>query len=325
MIAYDRLKYIIPADQALANKALGVALQQFAGINDTQLPLLAQSISQLETTKDLPLITALTQPVPDSVVNYFINTLTNGTNTNVRVVDVVGLAAGWQATELYAEAVEILSTMNLSYLTLIYQTMANSLNGIYGDTSAGPLTIPAGLPAAGTYTGTDVSVPPDPPSYNPTSISLAMTALKSAAITEINNLIALYPTQTTQLNNISNQLSQQIITERQLQTLVNLDYSTLTSNDRNSIYGFIYSLPNYGLDTAEGGMSWFLETMANLTVLPGEAIVASLREGRNEFALGISGLTSFNRVPSAPNPPPPEATLIPSTYSENEAKNLVIK
>jgi hypothetical protein len=327
MIAYDRLKFIIPEDQALANKALQVGLQQLAGLTNTSLPLVALTTSQLETTKDLPLISALTQPIPASVANYYSSTLAigSGSNGDIQVVDILGLVAGWQAKETYEQIVELFSTMDLAYLTLIYQTMINCLDGSYGDTVAGPIVIPVGLPGAGTYVGVDISTPPEPPEYNPTAIQVVMSVLKSAATVEINNLIATYPTQTTQLNQLTAQLCQQVLNERFLQTTINLDYSTLTPNDRSVLYGFIYSLSTYGLETEVGGMSWFLENMADLTTLGGEAIVACLREGRNELSLAQSGVTASNKIPSEPIPPPPSAPLIPSTYTEAEAKNLIIK
>jgi hypothetical protein len=326
MIAYDRLKFIIPEDQALANKALQVGLQQLAGLSNTSLPLVALTTSQLETTKDLPLISALTQPIPSSVANYYSSTLAigSGRNGDIQVVDILGLAAGWQAKETYEQIVEIFSTMDLSYLTLIYQTMTNCLDGSYGSTVAGPITIPGGLPGAGSYSGTETD-PGPPPIYNPTAIQVVMPVLKSAATVEINNLIATYPAQTTQLNQLTAALCQQVISERSLQNVIKLDYSTLTPNDRSVLYGFIYSLSTYGLETEVGGMSWFLENMADLTTLGGEAIVACLREGRNELALAQSGVTASNKIPSEPIPPPPTAPLIPSTYTENEAKNLIIK
>jgi hypothetical protein len=54
MIAYDRLSQIIPPDMALANKALQVSLQQISGISEMNLPTLANTVSVMQTTKDLP-------------------------------------------------------------------------------------------------------------------------------------------------------------------------------------------------------------------------------------------------------------------------------
>lgn len=323
--SYDRLKQIIPEDQALANKALAVALAQVNGVSGINLPTFADTVFELETTKDLPLVTALTQAVPPSVANYYTSTLAvgGGVNGDIRVVDVIGLAAGYLATDDFARTVEIFSTMDLSALTTIYQQMTTALTGGYGDTEAGPLTIPSG-PAAGTYNGTETD-PGPPPVYNPTAIELAMAALTSAAQAEIVNLQSTYPAQTAELNSLWTAMAQQVTTEDTLQAVVNLNYANLTANDRNSIYGFIYGLPDYGDQTEEGGVAWFLENMSDLSILGGQAIVACLREGRNATALNASGIFTNTRIPSDPIPPPPQAELIPSVYSEFEAANLVIR
>lgn len=325
ILAYNNLKQIIPSDQALANKALAVALGQINGISTINLPTFAQVVKNLETTKDLPLISALTSAVPPAVANYYTSTLAvgNGANGDIRVVDIIGLAAGWVATDAFARTVEIFATMNLTTLTTIYQRMDTALTGGYGDTEAGPLTIPAG-PGAGTYNGTLVD-PGPPPEYNPTAISLAMTALKSAALTEIANLQALYPTQTTELNSLWTAMAAQVVNEDSLQALIKLNYADLTANDKNSIYGFVYSLPTYGIQTEQGGVAWFLEAMADLTTQGGEAIIGCLREGRNQVALGNGGIYTNTRIPADPNPPPPEANLLPSTYTETQAINSVVK
>jgi hypothetical protein len=73
MIAYDRLSQIVPAEQALAAKALATSLQTIAGITNTTLPVLANTVVNLQTTNNLPLITALTQAVPSSVSDYLSN------------------------------------------------------------------------------------------------------------------------------------------------------------------------------------------------------------------------------------------------------------
>lgn len=321
--SYNRLQQIIPADQALANKALAVSLSQINGIEIIGLPVFAESVKNLQTTQDLPLITALTQAVPPAVANYFTSTLATGggPNGDIRVVDILGLAAGWIATDAFSRTVEIFATMNLSTLTLIYQRMDTALTGGYGPIDSGPIVIPAG-PGAGTYVGVPDPAPPD---YNPTAISLAMTALKSAAQAEMANLQTTYPSQTTELNSLWTSMAQQVDTEDTLQATINLDYADLVANDKNSIYGLIFSLPSYGLETEQGGMAWFLEAMADLTTQGGQAIVACLREGRNQVALNRSGIQTTTKIPSEPNPPPPQAELLPSTVSESEAINLAVK
>lgn len=320
---YRRLSQIIPADQALANKALAVAFGQINGVSSTNLPTFADVVKNLQTTRDLPLITALTTAVPASVANYYTSTLAigGGPNGDIRVVDIIGLAAGWNATDTFLRTVEIFATMNLTTLTTIYQRMATALSGGYGPTDSGPIVIPAG-PGAGTYVGVPDPAPPD---YNPTAIELAMAVLIPAAQTEIANLQSVYPAQTTELNTLWTAMAAQVVDEDALQALINLNYADLTANDKNSIYGFVYNLPSYGLETEEGGVAWFLEAMADLTTQGGEAIIACLREGRNQAALGNGGLYTNTKIPAEPDPPPASANLLPSTYSESEAENLVIK
>lgn len=333
MIAFDRLQQIIPADQALANKALSVALGQINGLSTVPLPTFAETVKNLETTKDLPLITSLTTAVPPAVANYYTSTLAvgGGTNGDIRPVDIIGLAAGWEAPSAFLQTVEIFATMDLSDLTEIYQTMAGVLDGTYNSGSDPDgyaiITIPSGLPGAGTYN--PVTAPnPSPPPANIEVLSAAeqaMTVLIGDAQTEIANLQAIYPAQTSELNTLWTDMADQVATEDSLQALIKLNYADLTANDSNTIYGFIYSLPSYGLETEEGGTAWFLEAMADLTTQGGEAIVACLREGRNQTALGNAGIFTNTKIPSEPVPPPPEAELLPSVYSEDQAINLVVK
>ena len=332
MIPLDRLQQIIPADQALANKALSVALGQITGINNLTLPVLAGVSKTVATTKDLPIITALTQAVQASVANYYTSTLAQGTGVNgdIQVVDILGLASGYPATDNFIRTVELFSQMDLTYLTLIYTTMYHALNGDYGATDSGPLVIPGGLPCAGTYLGTLQTEPnPDPPPpdityYDPTAVGLAMACLTGAVAAEVNNLEMAYPGQTTELNTLWNQMAQQVVTETSFQDLIELDYAELTPNNRNAIYGFIFSLPEYGLQTEQNGMAQFIENMADLTTQAGQAVVACLRQGRNTAALNSAGIMTNNKIPVDPNPPPPEATLLPSDYTEAEAITIIV-
>ena len=148
MIAYDRLSQIVPSDQALASKALATSLQQISGITNMTLPVLANTISKLQTTKNLPLVSELTQAVPPSVANVFIS-MGGGTGNNetVLITDILGTASGTVHTQALTNTVAQFSTMNLSALTTTYQTMADVVTGVYGDPT-GNISIPSG-PYAG--------------------------------------------------------------------------------------------------------------------------------------------------------------------------------
>lgn len=323
---YNNLKQIIPADQALANCALGVALGQINGISNMDLPTFSATVRNMQTTRDLPALSALTTAVPSAVANYYTSTLAvgQGPNGTIRVVDVIGLAGGWVATDAFTQTVELFSQMDLSTLTTIYQRMNTTISGGYGPTDSGPIVIPAG-PGAGTYNGTLVN-PGPPPEYNPTAIAQAMTnGLIPAALAEISALQAAYPAQTSQLNALWTGMAQQISSEITLQPTCGLVWADLQANSRNSIYGFIQSLDSFGTQTEQGGVVWFLEAMADISTQGGQAVIGCLRQGRNQIALNNAGIATNTRIPADPNPPPPPANLLPSTYTGAQAENLAIK
>ena len=311
MIALDRLQQIIPADQALANKALATSLAQVGGISKLTLQQFSVLVSAQQTTKNLPLVSALEQPVPASVANYFTTTLAQGTGPNgtIVIMNLLGTAAGWISTDAFVQVTELMDTMDLTTLGSIYTTMLEVLQGVYGDPITGPVIIPSG-PFAGTYTDAN---------------DVFSSQLTPAANTEISNLITAYPVETTQINNLWNNISAQIVLERNLQTSANLVFADLQANQRNSIYGFVYGLPEYGINTQEGGTAQLIQDVADLTTFTGQCIVAAMREGQNQQALNAGGIVVSNQIPSEPAEPPPEAPLLPATYTESEASNLVIK
>lgn len=311
MIALDRLQQIIPADQALANKALATALSQIGGINKLNLIQFAEVVSAQQTTRNLPAVSELTQPVPPTVANYFESTLAvgSGPDGTIVVMDILGTAAGWISTDALIESTELLNSMTLTTLQAIYVTMLEVVQGLYGDPVTGPVIIPSG-PFAGTYTDAN---------------EVFSTQLTPAANTEISNLITTYPSQTTQLNQLWDSIGNQIVTERTLQTTANIDFSVLQANQRNSIYGLIYALPDYGRDTELGGSAQLIQEVADLTTFFGQCIVACMREGQNQQVLDNAGILVSNQIPDTLAQTPPQASLIPSTYSESEAENLVIK
>jgi len=308
---YNRLQQIIPSDQALANCALSAAFKQITGINFTSLPVFSGTVKAIQTTQDLPLITALEQAVPQNVANFYINTFAQGTGNDntVLITDIIGTAIGWISTDALGNTVATFSTMNLSSLTSLYQTMLNTVNGVYGDPVTGPVVIPSG-PAAGSYADANDAFD---------------TGLIPATQSELGNVVTAYPSQVSTLNQDWNNMANQVVLEKNLQASAQLNYADLTANQTNSMYGFIFGLPSYGLETAVGGTAQFIEGVANLTSFTGQAVVACLREGRNQAVLNNSGIYTNSNIPAEPSTPPEQANLLPSTYTESEAANLVVK
>jgi hypothetical protein len=335
MIAYDRLSQIIPSDQALAAKALATSLQQISGITNMTLPVLANTVGNLQTTNNLDQISSLTQAVPANVSTYLSNIAgTNG--TSVVVCDVLGIAAGYQVTDYFVNTVSTLANTNTTYLTTVYQTMNSVVGNVYGDPINGPVTIPSGQPAAGTYyvttgnvgnvsnvvvssaadsafTGTGGDTPPTGPGLLP------------VATIEIANIANSSSAQVATLNSYFTSMAAQVVQEQTLQAAAQIDFANLIPNNSPTVYSLISSLPTYGRQAESGGLAQFWEGVANINTFTGQAVVATLREGINLALLGNAGVQTNATVPDAPNPPLAQANLIPSTYTAQQAANLVIK
>jgi hypothetical protein len=310
MITYDRLSQIVPSDQALACKALSVSLQQIAGISTMRLPDLANAVIPQQTTRDLPLISALTVAVPPDVANYFSSTVAvgSGPNDSIVVCDIIGTAGGFVSAGAMANTISNLANVNVVSLTSTYSTMANVVDGTYGDPTTGPVVIPTG-PYANTYLDAEEAF---------------ANALIPGAQSQIGTVVSSYPSQTANLNINWDNMAAQLTREISLQAQAGINYANLVPNSTSSMYSFIFTLPSTGRDTQAGGICQLVESVADYTSFTGQAVIACLREGRNQVALQSVGITTNADVPSEPNPPPPTANLIPSTYTAQQAATLVV-
>jgi len=113
------------------------------------------------------------------------------------------------------------------------------------------------------------------------------------------------------------------VQEKNLQAAAQIDFANLIPNNNPTVYSLVYGLPTYGQQTESGGQAQFWEGVANISTFTGQAIVAALREGRNQALLGNAGVQTNALVPDAPNPPIPPANLIPATYTAQQAANIV--
>jgi hypothetical protein len=331
MIAYDRLSQIVPSDQALAAKALATSLQQISGVTNMTLPVLANAVANLQTTNNLNQISSLTQAVPASVANYLSNIAGTG-GTSVVICDVLGIAAGYQVTTNFLNTVSTLGNTNVAYLTTVYQTMNSVVGNVYGDPVNGPVIIPGGQPAAGTYypltgngnvvissaadsafTGTGGDTPPTGPGLIP------------VATNAIANIASTSSAQVALMNSYFNSMAAQVVQEKNLQAAAQIDFANLIPNNSPTGSSLINSLPSYGRQTEVGGLAQFWEGVANISTFTGQAVVATLREGVNLALLGNAGVQTNSTVPDAPNPPLAQANLIPSTYTAAQAANLVVR
>jgi hypothetical protein len=321
----NTLKKIIPPDQAVANKALSRSLQQVKRIFVTDLPELAPTVAALETVDDLPIINSLQQPLPDSVIAFYANTFATGTGpgNTVTTDDVIGIAAGTTVSSELPVVVQGLTQLNdlgaLTPLTANGGTPTSSTNGIYtvmsyvlagayttsSEIDPGPppvtqhtVTIPSPLPGAGSYSSTSLT----------TALSDAFDALIPLANSAIANINSTYSNVTTTINqsyhavadrlaiNVDNCVKASIDIAN---VAVDIANANLVSNSTSTVLNFTSSLHDFGLDVAPGGTAGFLARVADTSTMAGQAVIASMREGRNIERLNQIGILLDTQIPSA--------------------------
>jgi hypothetical protein len=296
--AYQELKKIIPPDQALANRAWVRSLLQVKNIYTIILPDLAIAVSATETNSGLGDINALTQTVPDSVKitlnnelvpNITLGNLTipsgTGDNGTLLLSDFIGTPAGIPYVAQLGTASITINLMQtrgwLSSLTDnttgLFVQMNKTLAGDYGNA---PVVIPGG-PAAGSYANVDVAFE---------------TGLIPNAVSAIANISSMYPGDSNTLVETFTLMSNQLIREPMNLALADVDANTLPANNKTAIMSFATSLHSIGEDATVGGPNDIISSMANASSQSGQAIIASLREGRNITALGDVGISTDTQL-----------------------------
>jgi hypothetical protein len=286
MVPFQRLEKMIPADQALANKALQASFEQIKNVVSLQLDELAATVTAIETNAGLGLIVGLQQAVPDSVRTAISSTVATGTGANGTLVlgDVLGCASGYNITAQMTDTVAVINTMTTTNLQNIYEVMANTANEDYGVYDL-TITIPIGEPGYGTYANIDV----------------AFSNLVTLAASNISTLVSTYPTQTTQLNSNFRTIANTVASQQASingNTASGIDYGNLQANLQSVIPSFVDSLHDYGLQIATGEANDYLTAVANVSNQTGQAIVGCLREGRNLELLNNSGVGVNSDIPA---------------------------
>jgi hypothetical protein len=334
MTTYNNLKKIIPPDQALANQALSRSLRQVKEIFNTDLPSVAAAVSNLESNKDLNLINDLDTPIPPVIANLWGNTFATGTGpgNTITVNDVIGIAAGATVNEALPSVtgtVQLLADMGaldpLTGTQGVYTVMSNVLANAYTSFIPGPpdtytIAIPPPLPGQGTY-GPDESFGNVIDSAFSNLISIGNTVMANIATTyseEANVSNQAYNAMAYQLElNVTNSIAAGI----DIGNVVNdIGNANLIPNSVSVSLGIASRLHDIGLDITKGGAAQFFEAVANTSNLPGQAVIASMREGRNIAVLNAVGITLDTQLPDI-NPNQTVANnLSDAQYTVSEAR-----
>lgn len=295
--AYRELAKIIPADQALANRAIADSLGQVKNISQLTLPAFTTAVQTIETNAGLGDINALTQPVPTSVSNNLNTLLATGTGPNgtLTLFDFMGATAGIPYTAEFTAAADTINNMQaanaLYYLTDsidgVYTVMQDTIDGVYTTViDPGPpadisITIPPGLPGAGTYFTLDDAF---------------ATGLLPAAANLIANVVTANPGNVASLNSNFSNMAAQLSAEKTNLALAQVNFADITGNSRSAVMSLGSNLQQIGKDVAPQGQAEFFTAIANTQNIYGQAIESSFREGRNLIALDDAGIGSDTQI-----------------------------
>ena len=319
----DELGKIIPPADAVANKAIEVALKQINNIGTTTLPDLAEAVlgsvdrawdpeqeylandvvkvdsdaaptfyrakspgctpgdfevppgvditdtnywaettlGGLSTMKDLPLIQAQTTPVPTDVAQFFATEVATGTGPCgvLTTYDVLGLAL--DSNDFAARLTDVADIIDG------LGTGLDDLSQIYFDMLS-------------------------------TVNDAAMITLIANANAEITSINSVHPPQVATMNTAWTYMANLMNLSAKYTSQAGVDYFLLQPGDTSSTKSFVQNLSYYGQLTAEGDAAEFLENLADITTLGGQAIIGAMREGRNQARLNATGLYNTTQIPS---------------------------
>jgi hypothetical protein len=264
----SRLNGLIPPASGQAWLALQRDLDNIKGLENTTTLIAGKTMSTLETVTDLPLINDFTQYVPANTQAYWNSEFGMGTGpgNTVTAYDILGTAVGSPETGELSNVSGNLKYLNFNSLLSVYSAMSNTLAGQYGNTS-GNIVIPPGTPGAGTYSNANVAFTTGLiPAGNSAIITIAQSNTQANT-----NLWTSWQT-----------ISYQLYRENDFLNISGIGLSgNLIANSDTATMGLISSLHNLGLNSQTGGYSDLLSNLATTATLYGQAVVASLREGRN--------------------------------------------
>lgn len=316
----DELGKIIPPADAVANKAIEVALKQINNIPNVSLPALAETVlgyvdnpwantqpwlanTVVSTGAPIPTYYRAIDDVPEGTdinnTSYWEPTTLGGLNTmsGLPLIEAQTTAVDSSVTDYFATNVAtgtgpdgVITTYDVLGLALDSDDFASRLNTA--------TTAIDTLQGAGSLA-----------TLNTAYDNILLAANDAAVITQINNAnaaiaaLSASPYYTT-LNTAWNYIATLMNLSAKYTTETGIDYFQLQPGDKASVYAFVQNLPSYGLLTAEGDAVEFLEALADTSTLGGQAVVGVMREGRNQERLNESGLYNANQIPSGPEVAP---------------------
>jgi len=314
----DELGKIIPQADAVANKAIQVALQQIPGIADSTLPALAETArgytdqswdpAQPYLVNDLvadgepvPEFYRAVQDVPAGIdignTTYWSPTTLDGLSTMAGLPLVQDLATPAPAavTSFFANNIATGTGPEGTITTCDVLGTAIDYNNIATPFDTATATITA-LDGAGTLNALKATYAGMLTAAN----DAAMLAYIATANADISTVIAAAPASTTILNTAFVAIAQSISDEKALQIRAGINYFDLPPGEQTSVMAFIQNLAGYAQLTADCEAAEFLEQIADTSIVGGQALIGAMREARNKQYIQESNMFMFNNVPLDP-------------------------
>lgn len=278
-------------------------------INNTDYWLPTTLGCGLSTMADLPLIQAQTTPIDTSVAAYFSNTVATGTGPDgtITTCDVIGLAIDHDnfASQLTTATTAInalqptITAGSFVVGTTYTIIFVGTTNFVAIGASANTIGVTFTATGAGSGTGTASQLAALNTAYT-NILSAANDAAVLTQITKANNAISALSASpyVTTLNTAWTYMANLMNLSAKYTTEATIDYFTLPVGDKISTMSFVQNLPQYGTQLDACGSAAFLNSVADTTILAGQAIVGTMREGKNNQCLGEAGL-NVNTTPGA--------------------------
>lgn len=272
MTAIDVMGAMTLPEYACGNKALTFILAQINGVIFMDLPTLADMLLNINTT-DQPLIVNLTSPLTPDLINYFktLYPMGTGPNSTVVICDLFGTLAGYHIRDPLQHTMSNIANVNVERYNTICEAMETVVMGNKGIKF---VQVPSGLTANATY---------------PTR-EAAVKALIVSAQGEIANITATFPKETANLNNAWRTMSDQYNREITMVGAANIHFDSMRKNDRQTVMSWCNRFYDFGQDMTPGGHHEFLESVADKSNRPGQAIIAGMTHGLNETSLSKAGV-----------------------------------
>jgi len=314
----DELGKIIPQADAVANKAIQVALQQIPGIANSSLPALAETArgytdqswdpAQPYLVNDLvadgetvPEFYRAVQDVPAGIdignTTYWSPTTLDGLSTMAGLPLVQDLATPVPAavTSFFANNIATGTGPEGTITTCDVLGTAIDYNNIATPFDTATATITA-LDGAGTLNALKATYAGMLTAAN----DAAMIAYIATANADISTVIAAAPASTTLLNTAFVAIAQSLSDEKALQIRAGINYFDLPPGEQTSVMAFIQNLAGYAQLTADCEAAEFLEQIADTSIVGGQALIGAMREARNKQYIQESNMFMFNNVPLDP-------------------------